>query len=400
MCPNLRRLYLPFAILFTITLLSAQSNESIIEAYSREGQQALTEGRYADAEKSFAKLRDMQPQIAEIHANLGLIYFEQRKFNEAVPELRRALKLKPSLEKAESLLGMSLAELGQYHDALPGLERGFRSPDPEIKRMSGLQLERAYSALRLDSKAVEIALELNRRYPDDPEVLYHNGRVFGGFAFQIMEKLAKVAPDSIWRYQALAEAAESEESFDTAIAAYRRVLALNPHQPGIHYRIGRTLLARARTLNSKEDFGNAEKEFQEELGQDPQNGNALYEIAELKRNAGHFAEAQSLFEQALSSHPDFEEAHVGLAYVLTQQNNPSGALPHLQRAIAIRPDDEVAWFRLAQVQRSLGQTEQAEQAQVKFQQLRLAKSKQHEPDLPVNSGDEVTRQTLNSNDGQ
>jgi tetratricopeptide (TPR) repeat protein len=397
---NLRCLVLLFEVLFTVTVLSAQSNQSRIETYSREGQQALMEGRYADAEKSFEKLRELQPQIAEVHANLGLIYFEQRKFSEAVPELQRALKLKPSLAKTESLLGMSLAELGRYHEALRGLEKGFRSQDPEIRRMSGLQLERAYLRLRLETKAVEIALELNRRYPDDPEVLYHNGRIFGGFAFLTMERLAKVAPDSIWRYQAVAEAAESEESFDIAIAGYRRVLTLNPKQPGIHYRLGRTLLARARKVNSSEDFLNAEKEFRAELEQDPRNGNALYEIAELKRNSGNFAEAQSIFEQALSFHPDFEEAHVGLAYVLAQESKLSDALAHLQKAIALRPDDEVAWFRLSQVQRSRGQAEEAEQAQMRFQQLRLEKSKQHEPDLQAYSKEEVSRQTLDSNDGQ
>ena len=60
--------------------------------------------------------------------------------------------------------------------------------------MCGLQLLRAYSGLRRDSKAVEVALELNRLYPDDPEVLYHTGRIFGNFAFLNMQKLAQVAP--------------------------------------------------------------------------------------------------------------------------------------------------------------------------------------------------------------
>jgi tetratricopeptide (TPR) repeat protein len=377
--------------------LFAQSRETAIQNYSQQGQKALMEGRYADAEQAYEKLREMLPQTAEIHANLGLIYFEERKFSEAVPELRQALKLKPSLAKSESLLSMALSELGEYREALPGLERGFRSADPEIKRMSGLQLERAYLGLRREAKAAEVALELNRSYADDPEILYHNGRIFGSFAFFNMERLAKVAPDSIWRHQALAEAAESQESFDTAISEYRRVLALNPQQPGIHYRLGRSLLARERKSHSQDDLANAEKEFAQELAQDPRNGNALYEVAELRRNAGQFAEAATLFERALSFHPDFEEAHLGLAYVLAQQNSFSEALVHLQKAIALRPDDEVAWYRLSQVQRSLGNTDETEKARAKFQELRLQRSKQQEPELPIYSTDEVTRQTIDSN---
>src|SRR5713226_6303062 len=89
---------------------------------------------------------------------------------------------------------MSLSELGRYNEALPGLEKGFRrSTDPALKRLAGLQLERAYTGLKRDSKAVEVALELNRLYPEDPEVLYHTGRLFGNFAYLSMRKLSQVS---------------------------------------------------------------------------------------------------------------------------------------------------------------------------------------------------------------
>jgi len=87
---------------------------------------------------------------------------------------------------------------------------------------------------------------------------------------------------------------------------------------------------------------------------------------------------------------------VGLAYVLAQQNRFPDALAHLQKAIALRPEDEVAWYRLSQVQRSIGNTGEADQARVKFQELRLQKSKQQEPELPIYSTDEVTRQTIDN----
>jgi tetratricopeptide (TPR) repeat protein len=390
-----------FGMLSVLTsLIGQRTKETTSEKYSQEGQQALAEGRYADAKKSYEKLRDLQPQVAEVHANLGLIYFQERRFGPAASELRLALRLKPSLAKIESLLAMSMAELGQYREALAGLEKGFRSTDPEIKRMSGLQLERAYTGLRRNSKAVEVALELDRLYPDDPEVLYHDGRIFGNFAFLIMERLARAAPDSIWRHQAVAEAAESQESFDIAISEYRRVLVLNPDQPGVHYRLGRSLLRRARKTSSSDDLPIATKEFEEELARDPRNGNALYELAELRRDAGQFAEAQELFEKALSFHPDFEEAHVGLAYVFRFQNRLSAALTHLQNAIALNPEDEVAWYRLSLLQRSLGNVADAEQARARFQQLRLQKSKQEQPDFQRLSSGEVTPQTVDPSEAK
>jgi tetratricopeptide (TPR) repeat protein len=150
----------------------AQQPESI-EHYAEKAKSALAAGDYGDAERAFAKLRELEPNIAEVHANLGLVYFQERKFAEAIPALREALKLRPALARSSNLLVISLSETGQYKEAVPGLEKCFhRSAESEMKRMCGLELQRAYSGLRKDSQAVEIALELNRLFPEDAEILY------------------------------------------------------------------------------------------------------------------------------------------------------------------------------------------------------------------------------------
>jgi tetratricopeptide (TPR) repeat protein len=364
------------------------------EQLSAEGQRALADGNYPAAEQAFEKLRSLEPRVAEVHANLGLIYFQQGKFEQAVPAFRQALKLKPSLTKSDSLLAMSLSELGHYADALPGLERGFhRSSDPEIKRMCGLQLERAYTGLKRDSKAVEVAMELNRLYPNDPEVLYHNGKIFGNFAFLNIQKLAQVAPTSVWRHLAAAEAHESQGSYDQALAEYRAVLALDPHRPGVHYRMGRTLLSRYWQSHSPSDPAEAEKEFQQELQVDPTNANAAYEVAEMRRKANQIDEAQQYFEQALQNYPDFEEAHMGLVAVLLEKKQPEQALVHAQKAVAANPENEVCWYRLAQVQRKLGNAAEQEKAMAEFRRLHDLSTQQKGFD-PVASPSEVTKQEV------
>src|SRR6266496_4665985 len=140
------------------TLPAQSPDASASERYSELGQRALAEGHYSEAEQAFEKLRELQPGVAEVHANLGLIYFQERKYDSAVQELGRALKLKPGLQKTQTLLAISLSELGRYRDALPGLEKGFhQSADGEARRMCGLQLLRAYAGLQRDSNAVGVA---------------------------------------------------------------------------------------------------------------------------------------------------------------------------------------------------------------------------------------------------
>ncbi len=371
-----------------------QSTDAV-DRYSEQGQRALAQGNYAEAQVAFEKLRELEPGVAEVHANLGAIYFQERQYEAAVSALRQALKLKPTLPKTSALLAMSLAELGRYSEALPGLEKCFRqSTDPPIKRMCGLQLLRAYSGLRRDSSAVDVALELNRLYPSDPEVLYHTGRIFGNFAFLSMQKLAQVAPASVWRHQAEAEAYESQGSNDAAISEYRQVLSADPGRPGIHYRIGRTLLARSRQSNTPEDVAAAAKEFTQELEVDPGNANAAYELGEIHRNAGEFDEAQKFFALAVQHHPDFEEAQLGLAAVLMSLQKPELALPHLQKAVSLNTGNEVAWYRLSQVQGMLGHEAEQKKAFAEFQRLRNQKSSQQEAGKQIFSPDEVTPQEL------
>lgn len=373
---------------------AAQSADTI-EKYSAEGQQALAHGNYPEAEAAFEKLRELEPGVAEVHANLGVIYFQERKFEPAVSALRQALKLKPALPRTDAMLAMSLSELGRYAEALPGLEKCFRrATDSPIKRMCGLQLLRTDSGLRRDSNAAEVALELNRLYPDDPEVLYHTARIFGSVAFLNMQRLAQVAPASVWRHQAEAEAYESQGSNDAAISEYRQVLSVDRSRPGIHYRIGRTLLARSRQGNTPNDLAAAAKEFAQELEIDPGNANAAYELGEIHRNAGEFGQAQKFFEQAVEHHPDFEEAQLGLAAVLMSLQKPDLALPHLQKAVALNAGNEVAWYRLSQVLGMLGHEAEQKKAFAEFQRLRSQKSSQEEAGKQIFSPDEVTRQQL------
>ena len=376
--------------------IHAQSNDA--QPQYEAAQRALAAGDYAAAEVAYENLRRLHPEVAEVHANLGVIYFHQKKFDQAIPELRQALKLKPTLTNTVAVLAMSLSEIGEYAEALPGLEKGFHSSDRQLKRMSGLQLERAYSALNRHKEAIEVAVELDTFYPDDPEVLYQNGRIFGNYAFLSMEKLSKAAPNSIWTHQAAAEAYESAGSYNDAITEYRQVLGIEPQRPGVHYRLGRTLLSRARTTSSAEDLAAAIREFEQELQVDPLNASAAYEIGEVHRNAGEFADAEKYFELALRKYSNFEEAHLGLAAVLMYLGNPTSALDHLQKAIALNPDNEVSWYRLSQVERSLGNINEVQNAIAKFHELHRAKPLPEESGTPIfASTGEVTKQTIDAN---
>jgi tetratricopeptide (TPR) repeat protein len=324
-----------------------------------------------------------------MHVTLGMVYFKEGKFESSTKELRRALQLNPQLPRVDSLLAMALSERGEYREAVPGLEKGFhQTADKELRRMCGLRLERAYTSLQSDTKAVQTAIELRQAYPDDPEVLYYSSKVFGNSAFLTAQKLFQVAPQSVWGLMAAGEAHESQGDTDAAVSSYEAVLKKDPSRPNVHFRIGRTLLARAEGKSDDTDVKRAAEEFRAELTIDPTNANSAYELGEICRKQGDASQARRYFEQAVTSYPSFEEAHVGLAAVLATQGETALAAEQLKKAVELNPEDPVAWYRLAQADRRLGKGEEQQKALEEFARLR------NEPTPQSNA--EVTPQRLDA----
>jgi tetratricopeptide (TPR) repeat protein len=351
----------------------------------------LQAGHYAEASQAYEELSRLQPGVAEIHVTLGVIYFKEGEFPKAAAEYRQALHLKPALPHVDSLLAMALSEQGEFEQALPGLEKGFhQTTDADLRRMCGLRLERAYTSLGKGSAALQVAMQLQQAYPNDPEVLYYSSKIFGNEAYLAAQRLFQVAPDSMWGRMAMGEAHESQGNIDQAMNDYAAVLQLDPNRPNVHFRMGRALLARGEAKGSSTDLEEAAKQFQLELQVDPSNANAAYELAEAYRKQGKFDESRHYFEQAVQNYPSFEEAHVGLAATLMAQQNPQSALIQLQKAVALRPRDPVAWYRLSQVQRRLGNTEEQKHALAEFTRLHTS--------APSNSDAEITPQQLDPTD--
>jgi tetratricopeptide (TPR) repeat protein len=376
---------------FSLSAWPQTDNQDQAATYAQAGQTALAGGHYLEARQNFEQLAKLEPNIAEVHATLGAIYFKLREYELSVREVRIAQKLKPSLPRLDSLLGLSLSELGQFEEAQPLLEKGFKQTvDLNTRRLCGLQLLRAYTGMGRDADAVETALALNKLYPDDPEILYHTGRIFGNYAYVVMMKLHDKAPNSVWMLQAQGEANEAQKDYEAAIVSFNHVLAIDPRRPGIHYRLGRIYLNRARSTQKQEDRDDAKREFLAEVEIDPGNGNALYELAQIAADENNLDEARKQFEAVVARFPDFEQALVGLGGVYLQSQQGIQAVDPLKRATSLDANDEVAWYRLAQAERAAGHADEAQKALQTFKTLHAASSAPNKPP-PT---DEVTPQQL------
>jgi tetratricopeptide (TPR) repeat protein len=330
-----------------------QADEATIQRYSQQAEQALAAKDWNAAGPALEKLARLTPNVPEVYANLGTVYYTQGRYAQAAEALERALKLNPELPNVPLILAICYAQLGRAREAVPILEPAFRHPpNHEIARTIGLALMSVYTSLNEPLKALEISEELVARYPNDPEMLYRASHLYGDRALQTMMRLVQIAPESPWKRMAFAEALEAEKHYDLAIIEYRKVIEADPGMPGVHYRLGRALMLKAPESEPARD--DAVKEFRQAITLDPRNAGAEYEMGEIFRRRGQPERAVDHFSRAVEIDPHFEDAQIGLGRTLIDLEKAEAALPHLRAAIQLNPTNEVSHFLLAGAYKSLG----------------------------------------------
>jgi tetratricopeptide (TPR) repeat protein len=323
-----------------------------------KGRSALSKGDYAGAIPSHEKLAKLQPGVAEVHADLAMAYYFGGRYGDAIKQGREALALKPSLVHAHFFLGASLAEGNQCKDALPYLEKDYpRVPEPQLKRVLGTDAVRCNMVLNRPDRAVDSIRSLAKDFPDDPEVLYLSSQVYSELSTRASQRLLTTAPGSPQAHQLNAEVLEMQEKPNEAVEEYRKVLALNPRAPGIHYRIGRLLLAGPRGPTTLDD---GRREFEQELTIDPGNAAAEYELGEMARQARHWDQAIEHFARAAQLEPEFTETFIGLGKSLVSAGRAQDAVAPLENAVKLEPQNPNAHYQLSFAYRRLGRDEEAQ----------------------------------------
>lgn len=98
----------------------------------------------------------------------------------------------------------------------------------------------------------------------------------------------------------------------------------------------------------------------------------------LLRERGEFAEAASLFREALQYDPNFAHAHYELGRLLEQEEHLGDAIRAFERAAAIDVAYAEPHYALARVYRRLGQIQRANEALATFLRLRAAREQKQQ----------------------
>ena len=343
-----------------------QSTET--KALYARAQSALKSGDRKLAMKEYEAILRIDPTNAGIHANVGVLDFNNGSFQEAETSFTAAVHFDPSLWDAHAFLALTKLRLGKPDEARTLLEHSFDHlmNDP-LRSQAGVELAQIYQRQGEPLKAVRILSDLQQGHTADPDVLYLSYRIYSDLAAQSVSQILNTAPDSAAVHLVKAQAFLTDNDYKNAIREDREALKVNPGLSGIHLEIGRAILADKQDESS---LSEAQKEFEEESKSNPSDAGSAYELGEIALMRSDASLAHVEFKRALELQQDYVDAQIGLGKALLALDLPQEASEWLSKAVRSDPDNDVAHYRLALAYRATGQNQLAGREMEIFKQLR------------------------------
>ena len=265
---------------------------------------------------------------------------------------------------ATAFLALTKAATSRCTEAESGLYADYR--DPKLRRLTGIALTRCLIADERFAEAAVPLAKLEGEFPDDPDVLYENARLYLKAWNGAVERMFDKAPASFRVNQLSAEIFEIQTRYDEAVAEYRKAIQKSPNTLNLHYRLGRALILRS---HESEALDGALREFEAELELNPYDAVAHYQIAQILEVQQHPQAAAERLESTLELAPDFPEALTALARYRSRAEDYPAAIALLESAAALQPESESSLYALMVAYRNGGRTDDALAAKLKLDAL-------------------------------
>lgn len=121
------------------------------------------------------------PKSDRAHLNLGAVYFDQEKFNEAIREVKTAIKLNPLDPQFYTLLGMLYAKQGRLDDAISEFRTVLRSEPTHPGAHYNLGVAYVKKGLKSEGRSeFEMVLRLRPGYLKARQAIEHIDKDTGG----------------------------------------------------------------------------------------------------------------------------------------------------------------------------------------------------------------------------
>ncbi len=297
----MQRFYFHRAILGGLLLLLVcaapgwgQSADERLQQHFAAAQKAQQAGNLDDAAREYRAAIKINPEIAELYANLGLVYYAQSRFSDSAAALVTAAKLKPGLPGVTLWLGINDIKLGEPAKAVALLREAVH------QNPNDLQAERFYGTALWDAGETFPAIDQMRKscamFASDIDSSFALAEMYRKAATHEMEAALAASSGTPFLHQVYGDIYRDQRSWVRATAHYRQALKQDPSWKGAHLGLGELALAQKM-------LPEAESEFQQELKLDSDSVEARALLAQINLLRGKTQSAMQLLSEAIQRSP-------------------------------------------------------------------------------------------------
>jgi tetratricopeptide (TPR) repeat protein len=276
------------------TLSAAEDTDDRLQSHFQAARQAQDNGDLDRAVNEYLEVLQLQPSLAEAHANLGLVYQMQSKFAESARAFEKALSLKPGLRGANLFLGIDYARLNDPVRAIPRLKQAVIQ-EPSNKEALTWLSGSLWSAGQ-GPAAIDTLQKAARILPRDSDVLFLLGEAYQKSATQQLETIASTALGTPQYHQMFAEIYAAQQAWEKAAKHYQRAIEKDARWAGAHFGLGEIAWRQGR-------LEEAQAEYRKELQVDAESVPARARLAECDMLAGNVESGLHALDAAVRAAP-------------------------------------------------------------------------------------------------
>ncbi|MGC2662103.1 MAG: tetratricopeptide repeat protein [Bryobacteraceae bacterium] len=323
--------------LFGLSVLLGQSTNPSALAEANRGVQEAQQNHFPAAIAAYRRAIALNPNLPGIYLNLGLAYFKQGDFQNALSAFAKE-RDKARSQRVSTLMAMSYFGLGRYKEAADKLA-SLAAAEPDNAELSYV-LAKSYLWSRQFDKAEQLFQQL----------LIHD-------------------PDSAPAHMLLGEALDADEHTAEATVEFELAAKAKPDQPDVHFGLGYLYWKQHR-------YEDAERQFREELKTNPRSARASGYLGDCLLKAAHKAAAEVALRNSMEWQANLYVPQVDMGILQVENKQYEAARQHFLDAIQIDPKGYDAHYRLARLYREMGKTAQAQEQFAIVQKLHRQKDQE------------------------
>ncbi|HEY7986530.1 MAG TPA: tetratricopeptide repeat protein, partial [Methylophilaceae bacterium] len=206
-------------------------------AYNNMGDVYKEEEKFDDAIACFRQAIAFDPNLAEAYNNLGNAYQRQEQYELAITNYRQAVQIKPDYDDVYNNLGLALHSVGQFPQAIECFERLIElqpdsAPARNYKGLSLSDLGRYEEAIASFHQALALDPKSASAYNNLGDTQQKNQQIDAAIA-SYLQAIA-IDPKTAEAHNNLGNSYQDLNQYDTAIKHYRQALAIEPDFHGAY----------------------------------------------------------------------------------------------------------------------------------------------------------------------